>query len=272
MARQANDPPASAQTQFGRQAAEYAASTPHATGESLAVLSRLAAEGRYALAVDIATGAGFTAFAVAPCAERVLATDVARAMLEQVRRLRSERGLSNVRLALASAEALPFRDGAFDLATCRTAAHHFRDVQRFLAEVARILAPEGTFLLADTSAPEDRAVAAWQHDVERRRDPSHGRNLSPSEWKQALAGAGLEVDHTTMTRVDLNLERWARRSATPPEETEYLRQAWRNAPPNVVETFRIEPTGDGNFTFSWPCLVARARKRADYKPAPNPRP
>ena len=262
MRRDANDPPASAQTQFERQAVEYAASTPHATGESLAVMSRLAAEGRYARAVDIATGAGFIAFAVAPCADRVLATDVARGMLEQVRRLRSERGLSNVGLALARAEALPFRDGSFDLATCRTAPHHFLDIPGFLAEVARVLAPEGTFLLADTSAPEDTAAAAWQHDVERRRDSSHGRNLSPSEWKQALAGAGLEVDHTTMTRVDLNLERWARRSGTPPEETERLREAWRNAPPSVVEAFRIKPAGDGNFTFSWPCLVARARKNA----------
>ena len=248
--------------QFERQAAEYAVSRPHATGESLAALARLAAQGRYQRAVDVATGAGFTAFAAAPYSEWVLATDVARGMLEQVRRLRSERGLHNIRLALASAEALPLRDGSIDLATCRTAPHHFRDVRRFLAETARVLAPGGTFLLADTSAPPDRAAAAWQHDVERRRDPSHVRNLSQSEWEDALADAGLEVDCTTMTRVDLNLERWTARSATPPEEIERLRTAWRNAPPSAVEAFRIEPAGDGNFTFSWPCLVARARTRS----------
>ena len=260
MERDGNDSPASAMAQFGQQAQEYAASTPHATGESLAVLSRLASDRRYGRAVDIATGPGFTAFAVAPCSQWVLATDVARAMLEQVRRLSSERGLSNVRLALASADALPFRDGSFDLATCRTAPHHFRDVRRFLAEIARVLAPGGTFLVADTSAPEDSAAAAWQHDVERRRDPSHVRNLSRSEWEKALSDAGLKVDCTTMTRVDLNLESWAGRSGTPPEETERLREAWQNAPPGVVEAFRIEPAGEANFTFSWPCLVARARK------------
>jgi len=230
------------------------------------VLSRLASEGRYGRAVDIATGPGFTAFAVAPHSEWVLATDVAKGMLEQVRRLRSERGLSNVRLALASAGALPFRDASFDLATCRTAPHHFRDVRSFLAEIARVLAPGGTLLLADTSAPEDRAAAAWQHDVERRRDPSHVRNLSQSEWEEAMADAGLEVDYTTMTRVDLNLERWTGRSGTPREETERLRRAWKNASPSVVEAFRIEPVGDGNFTFSWPCLVARARKTAPGAP------
>lgn len=267
-----NGSPASAMAQFGRQAQEYAVSRPHAMGESLAVLSRLASEGSYRRAVDIATGAGFTAFAVAPYAEWVLATDVARAMLEQVRRLRFERGHANVRLALASAEALPFRDGSFDLATCRTAPHHFPRVHTFLAEVARVLTPGGTFLLADTSAPEDSAVAAWQHDVERRRDPSHVRNLSQSEWEEALAAAGLEVDSTIMTRVDLDLESWVSRSATPRDEVERLRAAWQNAPTNVVDAFRIESAGDGNFAFSWPCLVARARKRADYKPIPNPRP
>jgi len=259
--RDRDDSPASAMAQFGRQAHEYAASTPHATGESLAVLSQLASEGRYRRAVDIATGAGFTAFAVAPHVEWVLATDVARPMIEQVRRLRSERGHASVRLALASAEALPFRDGSFDLATCRTAPHHFRDVPGFLTEIARVLSPGGTFLLADTSAPEDGAAAAWQHDVERRRDPSHVRNLSQTEWEKALGAAGLEVDHTTMTRVDLNLERWAGRSGTPPEEIERLRKAWKNAPPGAVDAFRIKPADDGNFTFSWPCLVARARKQ-----------
>ena len=33
---------------------------------------------------------------------------------------------------------------------------------------------------------------------------------------------------------------------------ERLRRPWKNAPPSAVEAFRIEPAGDGNFTFAWP--------------------
>jgi hypothetical protein len=55
-----------AQEQFGRQAALYVDSFSHATGESLAAIREYAARGRYRRAVDVGTGTGFTAFAVAP--------------------------------------------------------------------------------------------------------------------------------------------------------------------------------------------------------------
>jgi len=258
--RDRNGEPTSARAQFHKRAGEYAVSRPHASGESLIILSQLASEHRYERAVDIATGPGFTAFAVAPYCGRVLATDVARGMLEQVWRLRSERGLDNVDVSHAAAEALPFRDGSFDLATCRTAPHHFRNVPLFVSETARVLASSGTFLLVDTNAPEDRKIAAWQHEMECVRDPSHVRNLSESEWKQALTDAGFDVESSVEARVELNLNDWANRSGTGAADFRHLREAWGNASPAVVEAFRIAPQDDGNFSFSWPCMVARALK------------
>ena len=128
----------------------------HATGESLAAIREYAARGRYRRAVDVGTGTGFTAFAVAPVSGQVVATDVTPEMLAEARRLGTAQGVTNVRYALGAAEHLPFADGALDLLTCRTAAHHFQDVQRAIDEWRRVLETGGTLLLSDSVAPRTR--------------------------------------------------------------------------------------------------------------------
>jgi SAM-dependent methyltransferase len=42
---------------------------------------------------------------------------------------------------------LPFADGAFDLVLCAETAEHVRDLQLFLSEVRRVLAPGGRLAL-----------------------------------------------------------------------------------------------------------------------------
>ena len=248
--------------QFSRQARFYATSAAHSDAESLRLIGQLASDDRYPTAVDVATGPGFTAFAVAPYAGQVLATDVAPGMLQQVVRIAVERGISNVQPALAAAESLPFQDASVDLVTSRTAPHHFLDLEQFIAEAARILRPRGTFIIGDTSAPEDQAIADWMNDVELRRDHTHVCNRKPSEWRSMLKHAGFEIDHESITRVHLEFEDWVKRSATPADEIERLRKNWREAPAAVVEAFQIvQVPGDiENHRFAWPVWVERARK------------
>ena len=243
-------------------ASEYAASVSHSSGESLQVIARLASEGRFGLALDIATGPGFTAFGVAPYCGHVIASDVAPGMLAEARRIAAERGLANVGFAFAAAEALPYRDASFDLVTCRTAPHHFADVPLTLREVARVLRPGGVYLLADTTTSEDAAARAWHQDMERRRDPTHLRNLAPSEWRAAIKSAGLRLDFETVSRVNMGFNAWTRRSGTPEDVREQMRVEWRSTPPEAVEQFRVQPAASGDFTFSWPAFICRARRPA----------
>ena len=248
--------------QFDRQAAEYAASAPHSSGESLHVITRLASAGRFKLALDIATGPGFTAFAVAPYSGHVIATDIAPGMLAEARRIAAERSIENVSFAFAAAEALPFADSSLDLVTCRTAPHHFPDVPLTLREVARVLRPEGVYLLADTCTSEDNVASVWHQDMERRRDPTHIRNLPPPEWRAVIQAAGMRVDSETVTRVDMGFNAWTRRSGTPEAERERMRMAWGSAPRQAIGEFRIQPTSAGDYTFAWPVYVCRAQKPA----------
>ena len=142
------------QERFGAFAATYATSRPHAKGNSLLRLVELVAPQETWIALDIATGAGHVALALAPRLAHVVASDLTPQMLGVARGLAREREILNMSFAEMRAEALPFADLTFDLVTCRIAPHHFDDVSRFVAESARVLRPGGVFGLVENISPD----------------------------------------------------------------------------------------------------------------------
>lgn len=248
-----------AQQMFGSQAPVYATSQVHVRDASLNVLERLADPGSYRWAMDLGTGAGFTAFAMSPYAQHVLASDLTRPMLEQAQRIGRERSLTNVSLCQNPAEALPIANDSLDLITCRVAGHHFADFEQFLDEARRALRPGGVLLMADSVAPEDDAVADWMNDVELRRDFSHVENRKVSIIEGMLATRGIEIVQREYARVGLQFNEWVARTATPESEIKLLRRDFLEASPAVREAFEIEPLDD-DINFSWPCLVFRGVK------------
>ena len=255
------------QQMFGPQAGVYAASKVHISDDSLESVQKLTAPTStndgvpYRWAVDIGTGAGFTAFAMAEVSENVVASDITQPMLRQVKRLSGERGLPNVRLAQNAAESLPFADGSLDLITCRKAGHHFRDFEAALNEVQRTLRPGGSLVMADTVAPEDDTLAKWQNDVELRRDFSHVEDRKISGISQMLKDRGFEVAGWEDERVYLWFNDWVMRTKVPEEEAQALRREFQEASPELKEAFQVgEPEEDGDFLFSFPVWVFRAVK------------
>src|SRR5690606_28333148 len=84
--------------------------------------------------LDIATGGGHIANALAPLAGRVTACDLTEDMLQAASAFIAAGGHTNVDFAVADAEALPFADASYELAACRIAAHHFPDIPAFVRE------------------------------------------------------------------------------------------------------------------------------------------
>lgn len=138
---------------------------------------------------------------------------------EMAKRARS----SGAEIVLAAAEHLPFRSGTFHRVVARATLHHLAEPEIGVAEMARALAPGGALVVEDLVTSEDPAKARAHNELEKLRDPSHGRMLSATETK-ALAGAsGLKVDDTLTVREPRDLEGWLAISAPPPERAERLR-------------------------------------------------
>jgi len=251
-----------AQRMFGPQAGVYAVSTVHVRDDSLDSVQRLAAEAApYRWTVDLGTGAGFTAFAMAQVSEHVVASDITRPMLQQAERIGGERGLGNLGICQNAAESLPFSDASLDLVTSRVAAHHFRDFEAALNEAQRVLKTGGSLVMADSVSPEDDAVCDWMNDIELRRDFSHVENRKVSVIQQMLAERGLEITGHETTRVYLMFNEWVARTKVPEDEVAVLRKDFMSATPKIKEEFTVESLNeDGNFKFSWPCWIFRAVK------------
>ncbi len=195
--------------QFGANAEKYATSPVHAKGASLARLVEVLPLDPSWRALDIATAAGHTAFAIAPHVQHVVASDITPEMLDVARRQAAERSITNVSFELADAEQLQFEDSSFDLVTCRIAPHHFSRPDRFVAETARVIKPGGYVAMVDNVVPSDAVVADFANQWEAKRDPSHVRCLAVDEWLDLFVDSGLEMVHSELLAKEMGFNWWA---------------------------------------------------------------
>jgi len=255
--------------QFGAHAAAYTTSLVHAKGASLSRLVEVTSPQGDWLVLDVATGAGHTAFAYAPHVARIVASDITPEMLEQTAEHAGKRGLSNIETRIADAEALPFPDEAFDLVTCRIAAHHFPDVPLFVSEVRRVLKPAGLIAVVDNvapdaailpgyDAPELRDAAITYNAFEKLRDPSHGRCLTLGEWLSLLDDAGLAPTHSEVLAKDMAFRPWVERLDASASTISTLESMLADARPALRAFLRPrEVEGALTFTLAEALVVAR---------------
>ena len=190
----ANAPGNRAREVFGRRAAYYVTSAVHTDPQVLARIVELAAPEADALALDIGTGTGHTAVALAPYLGAVLGLDLTPEMLAEAEVLRAQRGVDNVAWVLGDAHRLPVADGSLAVVACRRAAHHFPDIGATLREMRRVLKAGGRLAIDDRGAPEDPDLDAIMNEMDLLHDPSHIREYRPSEWAAMLEWAGFVVD------------------------------------------------------------------------------
>lgn len=211
--------------------------------------------------LDIATGGGHTGLLLASLGHDVTLSDLTQAMLDRAATAARERGL-RVTTKLHEAETLPYADASFDLVTCRVAAHHFSSPESFVRESARVLASGGSFLLIDGSVEDDQPEAEeWSHRVEKLRDPSHHRFVTPRTWQNWCTASGLNVIHSGLTpfkQPDLNW--YFETAATSPENRRAVLELIRTAPESARRLFRLGEE-EGKIVWWWQRLTLVARKR-----------
>jgi ubiquinone/menaquinone biosynthesis C-methylase UbiE len=236
------------QDQFDPRAQAYLTSPVHAAGPDLAAArERVARElAPIAQVLDVGTGAGHLSFALAPLVARVVALDPAPGMLAAVQQAALARGLPQIEICEGSADALPFSDASFDLVGTRYSAHHWYDVPRALAEMRRVLKPQGFMLLIDLLGEDQPLVDTHLQSVELLRDTSHVRDRSSAEWQALLGAAGFERIEQRTWPTRLEFTPWIERMRTPAALVSAIRMLQTGAPAEVQRALGIEE--DGSFT------------------------
>jgi demethylmenaquinone methyltransferase / 2-methoxy-6-polyprenyl-1,4-benzoquinol methylase len=154
-ARSGTLPEGQVQAMFDRIAGVYdvmnsvmTAGLHHRWRERAADLARVG-PGRSAL--DVATGTGDLALALAARGCEVVGADFSDGMLERARAKAA--GRPSVRFEHADALALPYDDASFDAATVGFGARNFGDLERGLAEMVRVVRPGGRVVILEITTP-----------------------------------------------------------------------------------------------------------------------
>jgi SAM-dependent methyltransferase len=160
-------------------------------------------------ALDVGCGAGLSTAALAPLARRVVGLEPVPAMLAHHRTVAPQAGF-----VIGRAERLPFAGGSFDLVTA-AGSLNYADFPSALAEIARVLTPDGTFLLYDFSpgrrSAGDDKLERWFGSFEQRFPWPPGRQ--PLEVRELpLAAYGLQLlDFTDVeTRLPMDVDAYLR--------------------------------------------------------------
>ncbi len=132
--------------------------------------------------LDIGTGTGYLLPPLARQFARVTAVDPSRSMLGLARQRADKEGLVNVSFRFGSLEDLPLATESVDAALAILVLHHANDMSAALAELHRVVKPEGVLLTVDL-APHSLEV--FQREMA---DPVRG--LEPGRLAEAMTTAG----------------------------------------------------------------------------------
>ena len=206
-------------------------------------------------ALEIGAGTGYFSLNLLQLGaiERATATDISPGMLETLQASALSLGV-HVDTVAAGAEELPFDDHSFDFVFGHAVLHHIPDLERALAEFARVLRPGGCLAFCGepsrygdllAALPKRAALAVsplWRGILgaaERRNGAPQTdaeallelevdvHSFSPAELRRMLRAAGLEQPRVRGEELLANVYGWGVRTLESTAEPEQIPVRWR---------------------------------------------
>ena len=246
------------QQEFTRQASQFASAAAVTHRDLVRRFVAAVPADAGARVLDVACGPGIITAALAPVVREVVALDVTPEMLAKARQRCAEAGVANVSFREGSATALPFPDASFDTVVTRLSIHHFEAPRGPVAEMARVLKPGGTLVVADVVSSELAEESELHNAIEILRDPSHVRMLPASELGALIEGAGLTIEHQATWDESREFEEWVR-IVDDPQRVAPVRTVVRRLAQLGQDAGTGLSLADGKIVFfhRWVLIVAR---------------
>lgn len=118
------------------------------------------------LILDVATGTGDFAFESISILnpEKVIGVDISEGMLEVAKKKIKERNLGHLfAVQLGDSEKLHFEDNTFDAITVAFGVRNYQDLEKGLADMLRVLKPEGKIVILEFSKPRTFPIKQAYH-------------------------------------------------------------------------------------------------------------
>jgi RNA polymerase sigma factor (sigma-70 family) len=106
--------------------------------------------------LDVGTGTGYLAGMMAPLVGNVIGVDCAPAMLTHAGEKMAQAGYQHVSFREGMAEQLPLATGSVDVAMCHMLLHHVVSPRTVLAELCRVVHPDGYVVIIDAHSHKHR--------------------------------------------------------------------------------------------------------------------
>jgi demethylmenaquinone methyltransferase/2-methoxy-6-polyprenyl-1,4-benzoquinol methylase len=87
-------------------------------------------------------------------ATEIIGLDISQGMLDMGKKKISDKNLdSKIQMVLGDGEKIPYSDNYFDVITVAYGVRNFENLEKGLSEILRVLKPNGTFIILETSVP-----------------------------------------------------------------------------------------------------------------------
>jgi ubiquinone/menaquinone biosynthesis C-methylase UbiE len=156
--------------------------------------------------LDVAAGTGILSRALAPFVKKVTSMDISEDMILEGIHQNQLLNISNIEYYRGNVEKLPFDNATFELVVSRFAFHHLVHPNIVINEMFRV--SNKTVSIIDMISSENNEEYYLYNLHERLRDPSHTSALKETEFLQLFKQTGLEVTHSELIEVDVNLQLW----------------------------------------------------------------
>lgn len=116
---------------------------------------RMVSKNHPKLILDVATGTGDLAILMtATKADKIIGLDISAGMLEVGKQKIALKNMNNqIDMILGDSESIPFDNDYFDAITVAFGVRNFENLEAGLSEILRVLKPNGTFVILETSVP-----------------------------------------------------------------------------------------------------------------------